>query len=155
MIVKEMVETAVDERNETDQRDEEITEKEEGKISESGSKKTTWENCAKALAGTEPPLSLKKSADHCPTKFTKVKGNFRSIKELTKCSGMGWCPVEMKCDTSPDVWKYLIEQDPSQAKWVNTPFPLFDKMESLVRKILASAEDTFDPTQATSAPVTR
>jgi hypothetical protein len=62
---------------------------------------------------------------------------------------MGWCPVEMKCNTSPEVWKYLIEQDASRAKWVNTPFPLFNKMEALVGKILASAEDTFDPTQPT------
>jgi hypothetical protein len=83
----------------------------------------------------------------------QIKGEFRVVKGLSKVSGMGWCHADSTLDISQDVWARLLGEDPSIVKWATTPFPLFDKMDALVGKIIASAEDTFDPTQPPPPPV--
>ncbi|KAL6843066.1 hypothetical protein ACP4OV_027140 [Aristida adscensionis] len=88
-------------------------------------------------------------------KEKELKGNYKTIRDARKESGVGWNDSLGMITALDEVWSRIINAHPKVKKFCGKPFPLFNNLALLYEGSVATGDLNFTSTQRMDIPVER
>ncbi|XP_066309804.1 uncharacterized protein [Miscanthus floridulus] len=104
-----------------------------------------WRNIAKRFNETFPLAHFSKQ--QMQEKEKELKGNYRTVRDARKESGVGWNETLSMIIAEPKKWEDLIEKYPKVSKFQKKPLPLYEHLASLYAGSIATGDLNFTSTE--------
>ncbi|KAJ3997999.1 hypothetical protein F5050DRAFT_1710898 [Lentinula boryana] len=122
-----------------------LEQKDEGMASVNGGwKKLAINAVVRALEGSElisggSPKTFRSVQDH----YTKLKNDYRILKELASISGWGWDSENHRVQASEEQWETYLLAHPKMVKYKNMTFSIYEDLDQLLDGALATGNAAF------------